>query len=383
MAIIVTREPAAIASVNCLVYQFQMDDIGDATVKKLMGYQLLLGDGTPITEEEMFRPASIDELITRDFSDDVRGIVTTMFPIINPLGTVNDNYVCKRVKLSLWEVTQNITTCETTEGTRVELSQVLVVNGVTQPYERNIFTTPYPGDDMIFLSHQPTVMRQCRDSKNYLWVMGGGQVVFKTPGETDVPVPNTFDAAYLPLFIEDVFPDSYLTAKYFEVTFENSDRVYRIYLEDCSCGSTFANIMYLDPKGGRGCISLELVDEYSMNTSSSEVRRFIECFPEPAESNDNYSILTAGGRTISNKVASERITMVHTTAYNDENAEWYKAILASVGYHIQAIDEDGNVVFRKFIFESGSFVYRKNEAEIDLVITGYMASDYKNQKIDR
>lgn len=383
MAIIVIREPASIASVDCLVYQFQMDDIGDSNEKKLMGYQLLLSDGTPITEEEKFRPADISELITRDFSDDVRGLVTTMFPIINPLGTVNDNYIIKKVKLSLWEITEDQTTCVVVEGSRVELSLVTVVNGVIQPYERNIFTSPYPGDDMIFLSHQPTVMYQCRDAKNYLWVMGGGQVVYKTPGETDVPVPNTFDAAYMPLFIEDVFPSSYLTAKYFELTFADSPRVYRVYLQDCSCGVNYANIMYLDPKGGRACISFEVVDEYAMNISASEVRRYIECFPEPAESNDNYSVLTAGGRTISNKIASERITLIYTTAYNEENAEWYKAFLASTGYHIQAKDEAGNVVFRKFILESGSYVYRKTEAEIDLVITGYMASDYKNQKIDR
>ena len=84
-----------------------------------------------------------------------------------------------------------------------------------------------------------------------------------------------------------------------------------------------------------------------------------------------------------NKKNTEKLTLVHTTASTDENAEWYKAFLASTGYHVQITKQDGTLTFRKFIVESGSFVYRALEGEIDLVITGFMSHNYKQQKTDR
>ena len=386
MAIIVVTFPSPTASaLECLEWTFTMDDIGSPTAPKFMGYKLMDSLGNTIGKEESYRATSITEIIPLDFSDDVQGLVTTMIPLIDP-GAANDNFIITTVTLAIWEIEHDTVTCDSVISNYMELDPVKIVNGICQEYETNIIEAPLAGDSISFLSHQPAVIKQCRDALNFMWILAHHPelaITYSTPGESDVPLTPPFDAFYIPMHIRDVFPTAWETAEYFDVAFADSTTTFRVYLEDCCCGAENSNILYLDPKGGRSAISFECVSEYAMDNNFVVVDRYIACHPEPAEVNDQYSRLTAGGRTAMNKKNTEKLTLVHTTASTDENAEWYKAFLASTGYHVQITKQDGTLTFRKFIVESGSFVYRALEGEIDLVITGYMSHNYKQQKTDR
>lgn len=383
MAIIVVSFPSVTTSaLECLEWTFTMDDIGSPTAPKFMGYKLMDSLGNTIGKEESYRATSITEVIPLDFSDDVQGLVTTMIPLIDP-GAANDNYIITTVTLAIWEIEHDTVTCESVISNYVELDPVKIVNGICQEYETNIIEAPLPGDIVSFLTHQPAIIKQCRDALNFMWVLGGAKIRYNTPSDTEVSLSPSFDAYYIPMHIRDVFPSSWQTAEYFDVTFDECATAFRVYLEECCCGAQNSNILFLDPKGGRSAISFDCVSEYTMDNNFVVIDRYIACHPEPAELNDQYNRLTAGGKTAMNKKNTERMTLVHTTASTDENAEWYKAFLASTGYHVQITKQDGTLTFRKFIVESGSFVYRALEGEIDLVITGYMAHNYKQQKTDR
>ena len=92
--------------------------------------------------------------------------------------------------------------------------------------------------------------------------------------------------------------------------------------------------------------------------------------------------MTVGGRSIYNKVAQERITLVKESSYEEDVAEQFKAFLASTGYHVQ-YNDNGVIKFRKFIVDSGTVVYNSAEGIIELRVTGYLAHDYMTQRQDR
>lgn len=134
------------------------------------------------------------------------------------------------------------------------------------------------------------------------------------------------------------------------------------------------NIMYLDPMGGRGMMSFECADEFSLSTDGGVVCLYQECGQGTlGDGSDQY---TRSGKSILGKTAKEVITMTREAAYSKAEMEYFKSFLASTEYHVQ-MSYDANTNFRSFIVESGTAVYYDKEEAVEFIVKGYFAENYR------
>ncbi len=378
MAITLTKQPFTLSSTHAPVrYCLVITDIGSGNIEKSIGYQLVDEFNVPITELESIRPSVAGAEICIDFQDDVKALVKTMIPKIDVGGVQNDIYFTKKVKLKFGEIVKNKDTCTTTMTLNSYSPITDIYNGMTQEYETNF------GGGARILSHQPAVVEQCRDARNYLWVVGGSGVI-KYSDDTGSVLFTTlqFANSFIPFNNHIVLPNQ--SAKWLKVELLGLGKTYKIILKDCNCngGINYNNVMFLDPLGGRSVMSFDEVTLFEIVSSQANTDIYKGYDSISGNIADNYSTKTVGGNSILNKKVTEKITLTKTMGAEFENVEWVKAFLASSGYHIQC-QINGQPEWRKFILEPGTARYFDNDEQIELTVSGFLAHDMKTHAIDR
>ena len=130
-------------------------------------------------------------------------------------------------------------------------------------------------------------------------------------------------------------------------------------------------------------MSFKCIDSFTMSSEYTLISKYQGCSTPSTFSGDNANKKTVGGETIADKVAQDRITLIRESSKGMDDREYFKAFLGSSGYHIQIQNKSGDPDFQKFIVESGSYVYKKDGDQEQLVITGYISPTYKSQTTDR
>lgn len=359
---------------NCIKWCISQSDIGSGGIVKRMAYQLVLSDGTPITAVESIRTPQADDIVCFDFQADVRGLLSTIFPLVDTPAAQEDEYIIKGVKLKYWEVETDTLACETVEGVSSFSDEVFVYRGVLQIYEEN--TT---GARM--LHHYPDNITMCRGARAFIWLLRAGYsgslsaTYSWRDGVTEditINVPSGHEASVLPLHYQ---PFTGTNPTWLTVSVPVINKTITIEYKDCCCSSEdYMNIMYLDPMGGRGMMSFECADEFSLSTDGGVVCLYQECGQGTlGDGSDQY---TRSGKSLFGKTAKEVITMTREAAYSKAEMEYFKSFLASTEYHVQ-MSYDANTNFRSFIVESGTAVYYDKEEAVEFIVKGYFAENYR------
>lgn len=382
MAVTIVSEPLANTSAyQCFQWVLQIDDIGAGNITKKVGYQLFDQDDNAVTAEEVIGVSVAGATVELDFSGDVQGYVSTMLPFADVPNAVPDPYCIRGFYLMYGDVVYDSDTCTTVNNIVTPSAAKYVINGVIQEYEPDYYNT-LPS----VITHLPRNTVQCRDARNFTWVLsdGAGLTVEYTSslGAIQSLAIGSNKIAQIPLHPQELLSD-WEIIEYMDVQIGVEMAPFRItFTDDCCNGGKYSNILYLDPLGGRSMISFEQVETFELSTSFTELCRYKPCNVVGFDEADNASKMTVGGRSIYNKVAQERITLVKESSYQEDVAEQFKAFLASTGYHVQ-YNDNGVIKFRKFIVDSGTAVYNSAEGIIELRVTGYLAHDYMTQRQDR
>ena len=383
MAVIIVSEPLANSSASqCFQWVLQIDDIGAGNITKKVGYQLFDQDDNEITIMEHRDAAYVGQKFELDFSSDVQGRVTTMIPYPDVPNAIPDPYCIRGFYLKYGELIYDSDNCGlAVNNANIVSTAKYVINGVIQEYEPDYYNT-LPS----VITHLPRNTVQCRDARNFTWVLsdGAGLTVEYTSslGTIQSLAIGSNKIAQIPLHPQELLSD-WETIEYMDVQIGVEMAPFRItFTDDCCNGGKYSNILYLDPLGGRSMISFEQVESFELSTSFTELCRYKPCNVVGFDEADNANKMTVGGRSIYNKVAQERITLVKESSYEEDVAEQFKAFLASTGYHVQ-YNDNGVIKFRKFIVDSGTVVYNSAEGIIELRVTGYLAHDYMTQRQDR
>lgn len=382
MAVTITASPLANSSAyQCFKWTLQIDDIGASNITKKIGYQLFDQDDNAVTAPETLEVAVAGATVELDFSGDVQGYVSTMLPFADVPNAVPDPYCIRGFYLMYGDVVYDSDTCNTVNNIVTPSAVKYVINGVIQEYEPDYYNI-LPA----VLTHLPRNTVQCRDARNFTWVLsdGAGLTVEYTSslGTIQSLAIGSNKIAQIPLHPQELLSD-WETIEYMDVQIGVEMAPFRItFTDDCCNGGKYSNILYLDPLGGRSMISFEQVETFELSTSFTELCRYKPCNVVGFDEADNANKMTVGGRSIYNKVAQERITLVKESSYQEDVAEQFKAFLASTGYHVQ-YNDNGIIKFRKFIVDAGNVVYNSAEGIIELRVTGYLAHNYQTQRQDR
>ena len=387
MAVTITASPLANSSAyQCFKWTLTIDDIGASNITKKIGYQLFDQDDNAVTAEEVIGVAVAGATVELDFSGDVQGYVSTMLPFADVPNAVPDPYCIRGFYLMYGDVVYDSDTCTTVNNIVTPSAAKYVINGVIQEYEPDYYNT-LPS----VITHLPRNTVQCRDARNFTWVLtsGAGAIAEYTSslGTVQSISLGSNKVVAIPLHPQEILSD-WDTIDYMDVVITESGPsfdlgTFRIVFTDVCCGGgKYSNVLYLDPLGGRSMISFEQVETFELSTSFTELCRYKPCNVVGFDEADNANKMTVGGRSIYNKVAQERITLVKESSYQEDVAEQFKAFLASTGYHVQ-YNDNGVIKFRKFIVDSGTAVYNSAEGIIELRVTGYLAHDYMTQRQDR
>jgi len=382
MAVTITASPLANSSAyQCFKWTLQIDDIGTGNITKKIGYQLFDQDDNAVTAPETLEVAVAGATVELDFSGDVQGYVSTMLPFADVPNAVPDPYCIRGFYLMYGDVVYDSDTCNTVNNIVTPSAAKYVINGVIQEYEPDYYNT-LPS----VITHLPRNTVQCRDARNFTWVLsdGAGLTVEYTSslGTIQSLAIGSNKIAQIPLHPQELLSD-WETIEYMDVQIGVEMAPFRItFTDDCCNGGKYSNVLYLDPLGGRSMISFEQVEASELSTSFTELCRYKPCNVVGFDEADNANKMTVGGRSIYNKVAQERITLVKESSYEEDVAEQFKAFLASTGYHVQ-YNDNGIIKFRKFIVDAGNVVYNSAEGIIELRVTGYLAHDYMTQRQDR
>lgn len=382
MAITIVSSPQEFSPVyNCVTWVLNMSDVGSGSIIKKLGYKLQDDSGNDITKLEVIRPIAGSD-IPLDFSLDIQGLVRTMIP--KALSTaVHDQYAYMKVKLHIEEITIDTEACTDPTVVTQTTEVVTVLNAAYQTYEQNAIL-PYYSNLAAprLMQHTPRSFWQCRGAWNYFYIFGSTTVTMTTnDGQVKTFTTNEI-VTCVPLSTE-IF-DTPETVKTINITFGGIIKDVRIM--DCGCGETvptsYSNILFLDPLGGRQIMSFELVDQFEITSDYQVIQRANSCKLPVSFAGDNVTNYTQGGESISNKHVKNKITLVRYCERLDTHDEYFKAFLGASGYHIQAKNGGGAVDFFKFILETGG-VYRRKDDQVLLYVTGYMTPTYRNQTIDR
>lgn len=377
MAVNLIANPVSpIEAYSPIVFELSIDDIGDGVTEiRKLAYQLKTAGGDDITPVEAVRPPVAGVSVFIDIARDVQGLVKTIIPEV-PSGQTayNANYMFVEVILHYGEIVTDLENCTSTTTLSNQSDRIRIFNTALQAYE-----PPLSAGSPRFLVHQPAATWQIRDAVNYLATMGAVAGTITTSSGTSIPASAPFDANLIPFGLHGfdlVDEDTVAWLKY-----TGGDREYKIYFRDtCKRGAEFCNIMFLDPLGGRNCISFENITAMGMTTSFDTYKR-VNPYTFPQVSGQLNSREVRGNDTIHNKVNRERITLVRDAPDDSDHREWFKAFLGSVGYHIQRYDSAGNITWQKFILESGSIDYL-GEDTIDFQVSGYCVPLYNTQRSD-
>lgn len=382
MAVTITASPLTNNSAySCFQWTLQIHDIGAGNITKKIGYQLFDQDDNAVTAQEVIGVTVAGDTVDLDFSGDVQGYVSTMLPFADVPNSVPDPYCWRGFYLMYGDVVYDSDTCTTVNNIVTPSTAKYVINGVIQEYEPDYYNT-LPS----LMTHLPRYSVQYRDARNFTWVLtdGSGLTVEYTSSLGTIQSINLGSnrVAQIPLHPQELLSD-WETIEYMDVQVGIEMAPFRIAFRDDYCNDgKYSNVLYLDPLGGRGMISFEQVESFELSTNFTELCRYKPCEVIGMDEADNANNMVVGGRSIFNKVAQERITLVTESSNREDVQEQYKAFLASAGYHVQYSD-NAVIKFRKFIVDGGNSVINGNSGKIELRVTGYLAHDYKTQRQDR
>jgi len=388
MAVNIVTQPKLYNAINeCFKWSLQITDIGSGNIIKKIWYQLFDENNIAIhKEKQIFTENVAGTERPFDFSQDIAGLVQTMF--VEPhLGiAVNDPDIIKGFYLKYGEAIYDTANCGVATYTTNTSAIKYLINANIQEYENDILNNNLPN----ILTHQPTYSDQCRGAANFTWVHTGGTATNITytasDGQTKVINTGSNKITAIPMHPQGVFT-FFQQIKWMTVQvgtpFQNPP--IKIGLNDCCCDEdeNYFNIMYLDPLGGRAVKSFECVESFELNTTHTEICRFRPC--SPVASSNPYDVFDKNmiaGKGIFDKKVVDSIKLSASTSYNKEVSEQFKAFLSSSGYHIQ-YNENGVPKFRKFIVESGSVIYDSKLEVIELQVTGHFANAYDTHRFDR
>lgn len=387
MAIHILNEPDPVTSAyKPVVFSLYADTLATGSFTTKIAYQLLDSVGNAITNLESFTPMVEDVAYDIDFQRDVAPYVATFIPNINHLAVIEDTMISKSFRLRFFEITVDSISCEPEIGANQFSEYFTVVNGVAQYYEHNLLN-----DSVAVLSHQPQEFQMCLTAMNNIWIKGTTQVkltakdkngtlsTVKTSNLTHDYNIYPFNAYFSTMSVNNI---SELQLEIVEI-----GKIYKIAIVDCQCdkGRDWQNIMFLDQYGGRSMMSFESVDSFEISNDFEVIEKYTKQITPPLFPNyDTINNLTHGGKSILNKSVKDTINLRFSTKYSDDYKAFFKAFFASTGYFIQTNNPLTNEPhLRKFIVNNGQFVYSKNDENIELQISGYMAHDYINQSFDR
>lgn len=354
--------------------QFAISDVGDgiSTIKRI-GYQLKLSDGTVITPIEMITLPSAGTVVIDIWRDLVPFVYTAVPNIGGGWVARNASEMMATVKVWYCEYVTDLVECLTTGNLEAHASEIKVFNTALQPYEPSL-ASPYS------LTHQPLSTWQWRNAVNYMCFIGNVSPTMVTQGDT-ISSSTPYDINMTAFSLHGLGVSDEATTAYIKYTATALSKTWTVHLRDnCVKGLEFANIMFLDPLGGRNCMSFEIIESREVQTSYDIAEKL---FPSSITSptGTSHTRSTIGNATIINKRVATKLTLTRDAPDTPDHREWFKAFLASAGYHIQ-LDVGGTPVWHKFIVESGSTSYGESDDEIDFNVTGYMVPLYNTHITD-
>lgn len=373
---IVTTPNTPISAYQPIVFKLSISDIGDgiATIKKIC--YIVYVNGVAITPLESIRPNVAGGVLSIDISKDVQPYVSTIIPGIITGGVAyNNSSMIADVKIQIGEIVVDLENCESTTTMGSESSVLKVFNTALQVFEPELHTTANQ-----FLTHQPSVTWQSRGAANYIGTKGQFSGTITTSEGDNVNAPSSYDAALITLSPLGLSMTNEATMKWLQ--YEGNGKKFRVYFRDtCSKGSNFCNIMFLDPLGGRNCMSFEDVSNMGISSSHDTFDRvYPYSYPNPG---GLIGRPYQSGRTIMNKESRQTFKLLRTGKDDEEHRKWFTAFLSSVGYHMQVPLPDGTPTWQKFILDSGSIDFADSDGELDFTVTGYLVPLVNTQKMDK
>jgi len=359
-----------------MVVALDISDVGDGvTTQKRIAYQLKTKHGDEITPIEVITSPKPDTIYV-DFHKDIIPYIFTAVPEIGGGWTArNAQEMLIGIELFIGEYVTDLEEC-TTEGELTSAGDWEVLNTAFQPYESPADLSAY-----TTLTHQPRSTWQWREAANYLcfWQNIGGGTISTALDSVSASTPFNVNMVYFALHNLGLSDEA--TTPF--IKFENMTGFdYTVHLRDsCIQGVEFANIMFLDSLGGRSAMSFEVIDSKDVQVSYDTFNRLNPFGGIPDQPGGQHSYYTVGNQSILNKQTLTKVTLIRDAENNKEHHEWFKAFLASGGYHIQVKNYRGFWEWHKFIVESGQTQYA-GEDEIDFVVTGYMVPYYNNHTTD-
>lgn len=390
MAASVIASPLAMNPVyNPIIYKINLSDIGTDEARKYIYYKVIFTDADgnvfDVYTSDPLRPFSAGQNFDIDVSKDIQGYLSTSLPAnfgnVIPMA-VADKRIWGKVKLEVYEVTRTLEDCSSTETLGDTGDEVFVFNGAVQDYQQTYLNFP---STVQFLDLRPNAYEIDRNAIDYIWVWGTTNVTY-TP---NVGSPVTISAAnQVNIISMRPFGVYGPTMKYMDVTFSaiEGGKTLRVgFKDECYPSSVSRNISYLHPFGGRSVISLDQVEDLGVTFDQEVIYRYKAPLPTGTNA-DTLTNANHAGNTIFNKRTTETVTLVHSTNVDQvEEIEQMKAFLSSSGYLIQTknVGSSSAQIWRKFIIDSGSIVYSKQNESVDLIVSGRMSTNYVNQTNDR
>lgn len=364
MSVSIVQNPPDLSPIeNGIRWILSISDIGTDPEIKRAGWIVESSSGV-VAEISSTRPGSAGALIYVDIKRNIRGLVFTNLPAIGALGVQNDTNFIKEFRIKYGDIVINTETGAVSNNVTSNSGNYKVFNGANNIWDTAMISSP----GVYILTYRPTTYNILRESLDYLWVLGSTTVqyiVYYADGTTQTITQSApFDANIVPVGLP--FLESQLTqpkdnvksfkiqigSVMFEVGFEN--------ICDETSSTTFLEVLFLEPLGGRSVMVFQNVESASVNRTAAEAYIIKD------ESNiDN--LRQSGYVNINSETFGTYSVRRTLSAYNADEIRWAQGFGASNELHCLIKDVAGNRFWARAVLE-GSPSYNTSNNEMTATI---------------
>lgn len=388
MSASIDTEPNAKNAVkNCIEYELSMTDGGTPPEEKSLTYQLVTQAGDEVTGQEIIPYRAGSFFI--QFQKDLEPWVFTTKPTLGSTTVFTDNNFNIQFKLKFGEWIFNTDTCQVTNNLTQEGSLLRAYNCAFQFRQ----TTPFAGK-MEMGTARPLMNYTCRSQDDWIMVMtgtlGGGDTWSILVNATDSGGPNshlqTHSAGAAPVVfpvgagnpffggsidINDISAyDIYVFDGIVPDTNPPTPTLgveevahYRFIINQCCTVGDFAELIWLEPRGGYASILLDVVDSIGVSRAGGTI-----CLPK--DCSPTIGTMPGLSGRVSRATSAMRLTLKKYIRWGADAKYFLSGLFASNTHMIKTVDEEGNTVALRFIIESGDYNWFNEFEEVELTISG-------------
>lgn len=382
MAITLVSSPRKYCPANYTVaWEFSLDNLGTPPTRIDFGFALYDESGIRLTEDESYKPQAIDTNFKREFAAIVSDIVYTSFPAESASSQIDTN-ILKKIRIKYGPVDFNSETCESFKSIDTESSLIYLVSANVNTQTQAVwgtssgFSSPRTG---LMLHQRPDKWQLLHGSKDYIWLLGAGQVVLTYYNGASVIgsaiVYNLTGADTVKYICLDYLVHGISTKPTHATVFFSdgvNEKSHRIDYCCCVKQDDYLGILFLEPFGGRSMLATGIGQSYSVDRTASVVNKSFDLSQTTHKSGGNSIYIPKGSLKLTFKTQIEASAGFETMLKN---------FLSSPGHHAQK-GYGGNLKWEKFILEPGSEIIKEKNKLIDFSFSGYISESINTQRQD-